>query len=125
MLAAGSSCKQKRAFSLLIHLPESLFALQSEHSNARTGLLSPLSFLHQVWLRPATSAAMANVSGDGVVAPGISALRSLVDASSVAVLASTHVEPADTMREERARATINSDALAVYMNGGQAKLDRK
>ena len=64
-------------------------------------------------------------SRGGVVGPGDSALRSLVDSSSAAVLGGTHVEPAETMRQERTRASVDSGALAAFMNGGQAKLDRK
>ena len=52
-------------------------------------------------------------------------LRELVDASSRAVLGDTHVEPPEDMRAERLRASIDSTALAVYMNGGAKKLERK
>lgn len=52
-------------------------------------------------------------------------LRQLVDASSRAVLGDTHVEPTEDMAAERKRASIDSEALAVFMNGGAAKLQRK
>lgn len=69
---------------------------------------------------------MGDVSTGGrVVGPEDTQLRKLVDASSAAVLGHTHVEPADTMQQERKRASIDSGALAAYMNGGQTKLDRK
>jgi hypothetical protein len=52
-------------------------------------------------------------------------LRNLVDASSRVVLGNTHVEPTTDMAVERRRASIDSEALAVFMNGGAAKLQRK
>ena len=52
-------------------------------------------------------------------------LRQLVDASSRVVLGDTHVEPTEDMVAERRRASIDSEALAVFMNGGAAKLQRK
>jgi hypothetical protein len=52
-------------------------------------------------------------------------LQHLVDANSRAVLGDTHVEPTADMAAERRRATIDSGALAVFMNGGAAKLQRK
>lgn len=52
-------------------------------------------------------------------------LQHLVDANSRAVLGDTHVEPTSDMAAERRRATIDSGALAVFMNGGAAKLQRK
>ena len=51
-------------------------------------------------------------------------LRREVDAASKTVLAN-HVEPAADMEAERRRARIDSHALAVYMNGGEQKLQRK
>lgn len=51
-------------------------------------------------------------------------LRQLVETSSDVVLR-THVEPADTMVQERARASVNSDSLAAFMNGGTDNLNRK
>ena len=52
-------------------------------------------------------------------------LQHLVDANSRAVLGDTHVEPTADMAAERRRATIDSGALAEFMNGGAAKLQRK
>lgn len=52
-------------------------------------------------------------------------IRHLVDANSKAVLGDTHVEPKADMAAERQRASVDSEALAVYMNGGTAKLQRK
>jgi hypothetical protein len=51
-------------------------------------------------------------------------LRQLADASSDVILR-THVEPADTMIEERSRASIDSKLLAAFMNGGIDNLNRK
>jgi len=51
-------------------------------------------------------------------------LRKLADASSEPILA-VHVEPTDDMVSERARASFDSEELAIEMNGGRALLEKK
>ena len=52
------------------------------------------------------------------------AVKRLVDDASAAVLIN-HVEPKDDMVAERQRASFDSTALSVHLNGGAAKLERK
>jgi hypothetical protein len=52
------------------------------------------------------------------------AVKRLVDEASAAVLIN-HVEPKDDMIAERQRASFDSTALSVHLNGGTAKLQRK
>lgn len=49
--------------------------------------------------------------------------RELAAASSRVVL-STHVEPSEDMKAERARSALDSRQLAEYLNGGKEKLQR-
>ncbi len=51
-------------------------------------------------------------------------LRKLADASSEPILA-VHVEPTDDMVSERARASFDSEELAIELNGGRALLEKK
>ena len=53
-----------------------------------------------------------------------SAVKRLVDEASAVVLVN-HVEPKDDMLAERGRASFDSRALSVHLNGGQAKVKRK
>ena len=55
---------------------------------------------------------------------GDTAVRRLVDDASAAVLVN-HVEPKDDMIAERQRASFDSTALSIHLNGGTAKLKRK
>ena len=55
---------------------------------------------------------------------GDSAVKRLVDEASAAVLVN-HVEPKDDMVAERERASFDSRALSVHLNGGPAKVKRK
>ena len=54
----------------------------------------------------------------------VAAVKKLVDEASATVLIN-HVEPKDDMIAERQRASFDSTALAVHLNGGTAKLQRK
>lgn len=67
----------------------------------------------------------ALVDGQVSMAPQIDdRLRKLADASSEPILA-VHVEPTDDMVSERARASFDSEELAVELNGGRALLEKK
>lgn len=51
-------------------------------------------------------------------------LRKLADASSEPILA-VHVEPTEDMDAERARASFDSEELAIELNGSKALLEKK
>ena len=51
-------------------------------------------------------------------------LRKLADASSKPILA-VHVEPTLDMDAERARASFDSEELAIELNGSRALLEKK
>jgi len=50
--------------------------------------------------------------------------KQLADASSEPILA-VNVHPTEDMREERSKSSFDSDEVAVYLNGGRDKLQRK
>jgi acyl-CoA oxidase len=50
--------------------------------------------------------------------------RSLVANASEIILQS-YTDPKDDARDERAKATFNSDELAAFMNGGADRLEQK
>ena len=51
-------------------------------------------------------------------------LRKLADASSEPILA-VHVEPTEDMDAERARASFDTEELAIELNGSRALLEKK
>ena len=51
-------------------------------------------------------------------------LRKLADASSEPIL-SVHVEPTEDMDAERARASFDTEELAIELNGSRALLEKK
>ncbi len=69
----------------------------------------------------ATHNSMVDVAGSTL---NDSAVKRLVDEASAAVLVN-HVEPKDDMVAERERASFDSRALSVHLNGGPAKVKRK
>ena len=50
--------------------------------------------------------------------------KQLADASSKPILA-VNVDPTEDMREERSKSSFDSDEVAVYLNDGRDKLQRK
>ncbi len=67
----------------------------------------------------------APIDGQVSMAPQVDdRLRKLADASSEPILA-VHVEPTDDMVSERARASFDSEELAIELNGGRALLEKK
>lgn len=51
-------------------------------------------------------------------------MRKLADESSKPILA-LNVEPSEDMQAERARASFDSEELAIELNGGKANLEKK
>lgn len=51
-------------------------------------------------------------------------MRKLADESSKPILA-LNVEPSEDIQAERARASFDSEELAIELNGGKANLEKK
>lgn len=76
---------------------------------------------------PAAVACETPSSGDTVVKMASHVderLRKLADASSEPILA-VHVEPTEDMNAERARASFDTEELAIELNGSKALLEKK
>ena len=60
-----------------------------------------------------------------IMAPQADArMRKLADESSKPILA-LNVEPSEDIQAERARASFDSEELAIELNGGKANLEKK